>query len=309
MDIEYKKQLEKQHYKFIGEHTAIKICEWTKKSIKGQGVCYKQKFYGINSHRCIQMSPVVNFCDHDCIFCWRKRNNSPFEKVDEPEGMFEKMVEAQRKLLVGLKGYDKTDKKKLKEAQNPIHIAISLTGETLYYPKLSQLLTLLHEKGVSTFIVSNGQLPEVFEKMILPTQFYLSLDAPNEEMYKKIDKPMRRDGWNRLMKSMDIMKKRKNESRMAIRITLIKGINDIYPEQYANLIKRAEPHFVEVKAFMLLGASRERLTIANMPLHKEVREFSEKIADSIGWRIIDESRDSRVCLLMKEDFEGRIMKF
>ena len=64
MQKELKLLLEKQQYAFIGEHSAIKICEWTKRSLKDQGVCYKEKFYGINSHRCCQMTPAVNFCQN-----------------------------------------------------------------------------------------------------------------------------------------------------------------------------------------------------------------------------------------------------
>ncbi|RLE41207.1 4-demethylwyosine synthase TYW1, partial [Candidatus Woesearchaeota archaeon] len=51
---ELRKVLEKQQYAFIGRHSAIKICYWTKKSLLDEGVCYKQQFYGIKSHRCCQ---------------------------------------------------------------------------------------------------------------------------------------------------------------------------------------------------------------------------------------------------------------
>ena len=33
--------------------------------------CYKQTFYGIQSHRCLQMTPSINQCNHMCLFCWR----------------------------------------------------------------------------------------------------------------------------------------------------------------------------------------------------------------------------------------------
>ena len=78
---------------------------------------------------------------------------------------------------------------------------------------------------------------------------------------------------------------------------------------YANLIKIASPHFVEVKAYMLLGESRNRLRSENMPKHWEVRKFSEDICKYSGYKIIDEQESSRVVLLMKSDFNGRIMKF
>ena len=40
-----KKLMEKQGYRFIGNHSAVKTCEWTKKSLINKGSCYKQKFY------------------------------------------------------------------------------------------------------------------------------------------------------------------------------------------------------------------------------------------------------------------------
>ena len=48
--------LEKKGYRFVGskKHAAAKVCHWTKKSIMDDGVCYKEKFYGIESHRCLR---------------------------------------------------------------------------------------------------------------------------------------------------------------------------------------------------------------------------------------------------------------
>ncbi|MBN1159983.1 MAG: 4-demethylwyosine synthase TYW1, partial [Candidatus Diapherotrites archaeon] len=81
-------KLEKQQYRVVGNHSVVKICEWCKKSLRGEGVCYKQKFYGIKSHRCLQMSPAL-LCDQRCLFCWR--DTSIFNSlgwigaVDNPE--------------------------------------------------------------------------------------------------------------------------------------------------------------------------------------------------------------------------------
>ncbi|MDD5111641.1 MAG: 4-demethylwyosine synthase TYW1, partial [Candidatus Altiarchaeota archaeon] len=63
--------LEKQRYKTAGSHSAVKLCHWAKKSILNEGYCYKQQFYGIQSHRCLQMTPAVAWCTHKCVFCWR----------------------------------------------------------------------------------------------------------------------------------------------------------------------------------------------------------------------------------------------
>ena len=59
MDEQLKARLQKQHYHLVGEHAGVKICHWTKESLLRDRSCYKGKFYGIASHNCLQMSPVV----------------------------------------------------------------------------------------------------------------------------------------------------------------------------------------------------------------------------------------------------------
>ena len=38
------KQLHKQGYRLVGGHSAVKICEWTRKMLRGDGGCYKYIF-------------------------------------------------------------------------------------------------------------------------------------------------------------------------------------------------------------------------------------------------------------------------
>ena len=62
---EYKKALEKASYEIVGNHSAVEICGWTKKSLKGDSDgCYKQKFYGIRSHQFTQMTPSDGSCSN-----------------------------------------------------------------------------------------------------------------------------------------------------------------------------------------------------------------------------------------------------
>jgi tRNA wybutosine-synthesizing protein 1 len=69
------------------------------------------------------------------------------------------------------------------------------------------------------------------------------------------------------------------------------------PEEYGKLIKKADPDYVEVKAYMFVGSSRERLTLDNMPKFNEVKDFAKKIGDACGKEIVNESEVSRVVLL------------
>jgi len=296
-----KKKLEKQQYRIVGGHSAAKICSWTKKSILNKGECYKAKFYGIKSHLCCQMTPSLA-CTNLCVFCWREQStpttkNWKWKKIDSPKNIIKGCIEAQKKLLVGFYGNEKSNKKKLKEAEKPKHFAISLAGEPTLYPKLNELIKEIHKQGMSSFLVTNGMFPEILEK-VNPTQMYISVDAPNKELLRKIDKSCLKDAWKRLNKSLEAMSKKK--CRTAIRITLIKGMNICDVSGYSKLIKKANPDFIEVKAYMFVGSSRQRLSIKNMPRHNEVKGFSKKLEQKLDkWKIIDEQEESRVILLAK----------
>ena len=86
-----------------------------------------------------------------------------------------------------------------------------------------------------------------------------------------------------------------------MRITLARDINLKNPEFYAKLVERAQPTYVEPKAYMHVGFSRLRLNYENMPLHKEIREFAFSLAEETGYNFLDESKDSRVVLISKLD--------
>lgn len=233
--------------------------------------------------------------------------------IDDPLLIIDGSIKSHAKLLNGYPGNSKTNMKKWKDAQEPKHFAISLAGEPTLYPKLAELIKELHKRKKSTFLVTNGLVPErlleLEKENALPTQLYVSIDAPNKELFFKIDRSSIKDGWERLMQTLDILRKLKKKTRTSIRITLIKDMNMINPEQYAQLIKKSDALFVEVKAYMHVGSSRERLTIKHMPLHNEVKEFALEIGKHCGYKLIDEQQASRVVLLMKKDFPGRIMKF
>ena len=67
---EVRRVLEHQQYRLVGRHSAVKLCHWLKHSLRGKGVCYKQQFYGIRSHRCLQFTPVVNWCNQACRWAY-----------------------------------------------------------------------------------------------------------------------------------------------------------------------------------------------------------------------------------------------
>jgi tRNA wybutosine-synthesizing protein 1 len=98
------------------------------------------------------------------------------------------------------------------------------------------------------------------------------------------------------MQSLEIMSKLKTTT--VLRITLIKGWTMVHPEEYAKLIEKASPKFIEIKAYMWIGFSKQRLEITNMPKHEEVKEFAEQILKHLkNYKLKDEKKESRVVLL------------
>ena len=304
-----KKILEKQHYKIIGNHSVIKICSWTKKDLTDRGECYKARFYGLKSYLCCQMSPSI-VCSNQCQICWRDMSKDTVGTklngaLDDSREIVEKAIKGQKHLLNGFPGNTKLNKKKFEEAQNPKHFAISLIGEPLMYPKINELIKELNKRKISSFVVTNGQFYEEIKNLEPVTQLYLSLDAPNEKLLKKIDRAIFKNCWGRLNKSLEELSKRKD--RTCIRLTMIKDVNMCNEEEYAILIKKGNPDFVEVKAYMHLGRSREFLEEKNMPYHKDIKEFSERLAKYLeDYEIKDEHKESRVVLIAKKDAELRI---
>ena len=313
MDSKYKEQLKKQGYVFIGEHSAVKTCMYTSKSLAGKGNCYKQKFYGIQSHRCVQMSVAVNFCNLDCTFCWRERNNSAFGKIDDPAKLADNAIAAQRRLLSGFGGNQNTPKEKWDESKEPLHFAISLNGENTAYPRLGEFIAELKRRGHSTFLVTNGQLPEILRKMErenqLPTQIYISMSAPTPELFNQIDRPLYKDGWDRLKKSLRWLSTISDKTRTVVRLTIIKEVSTQYVKEFSELVNLAQPTYLEVKSYMHLGASKKRYSKENMGKHQDVVEFCKQLAPLTGYQLIDDQEISKVVLMMKEDRADRMMEF
>ncbi|MFC2154157.1 4-demethylwyosine synthase TYW1 [Candidatus Altiarchaeota archaeon] len=300
---ETKQILEHQHYKLVGRHSAVKLCHWLKKSLKDEGFCYKQQFYGIESHRCLQFTPVINWCNQSCIFCWRKTELTDKEEIpfsDDPDFIIEEAERQQRRLISGFGGIpERINHHKFKEAQHPNQVAISLAGEPLLYPHLGELIDAFHKRKYTTYLVTNGTFPKKIKELgPLPTQFYLSLDAPNEEIYKRLDVPFIKNGWQRVNETLELMPSL--DTRKVIRLTMVKGWNMKDEKEYAKLISKAKPDYVEVKAYMFVGDSRAKMNLENMPSHSEIREFSENLNDHVGYKIKDEKQDSRVVVLAKK---------
>ncbi|VVB59021.1 S-adenosyl-L-methionine-dependent tRNA 4-demethylwyosine synthase [Candidatus Anstonella stagnisolia] len=318
------KKLLRQKYHIVGKHSAVKMCQWTASTLKGEGSCYKNAFYGIQSHQCIQSTPVLLFCNHACVFCWRmmpeeglKFSDMPKKGFswDAPKEIVEGFVQAHRKTVSGFGGNPKTGGKVFEEANSPKHVALSLTGEPSMYPYMGELLEEFHKRGISTFLVTNGTYPNMVEKWkTLPTQLYVSLVAPNKEVYLKAIRPDSPVLWEQYLKTLEMLPELGKKTRTVLRMTLVRDVNMQPIEGYAQQILLAKPHYVEVKSMVFVGGARlkERgLSTGSMLGMEEIREYAKELAKLTGYIYAAEHAPSRIVLLCKDEkaLKSRMIDF
>jgi tRNA wybutosine-synthesizing protein 1 len=271
--------LSKQGYKLVGSHSAVKMCRWTKNSMRGRGGCYKHTFYGITSYQCMEMTPNLA-CASKCTFCWRHHKNPTGTewkwKIDEPEEIVASSLENHYNMIKALRGVPGVTEERFQQAHTVRHCALSLVGEPIFYPKINRLLGMLHERGISTFLVTNAQFPEAMRSLVPVTQLYVSIDAPNKETLKKIDRPLYRDFWERYIECLEIIREKKQ--RTVFRLTLVQKANMSDLEGYSELIKIGMPDFIEIKGVTFCGTSKaNKLTMENVPWHEQVVEFAQEL--------------------------------
>lgn len=283
--------LTKQGYTIVGSHSGVKICRWTKSALRGRGSCYKNSFYGIRSHLCMEATPSLS-CSNKCVFCWRHGTNpvgtSWRWKVDPPELIFQGVKEGHYKKIKMMRGVPGVRAERFAEAMRIRHCALSLVGEPIFYPHINRFVDLLHNEGISSFLVCNAQHPDQLAAMQRVTQLYVSIDASNRDSLRKIDRPLHRDFWERFEKCLEILREKRHVQRTVFRLTLVKGFN-VEDEAigYANLVEKALPCFVEVKGVTYCGTSSSAgagLTMKNVPFYEEVTAFVQALNDELDRR-------------------------
>ncbi len=302
------RKYQKAGYRVVGEHkhSGVEICRWTKSRLRGERNCYKA-VYGVRSHRCVQMTPSLDFCTFSCKFCWRSfgpDRNKASRKWDSPKELVDAMIAAQINLLSGFGGNPKTSRKDWEEAKDPAHFAISLDGEPTLYPHIAELIREIKSRGCTAFLVTNGTVPErlmeLIEKDAQPTNIYLSVYATTPEDYKKITNAFIEKPFEKVLQSLEMLK-RFTEARTIFRMTLVRNENMKDPEGFAKLAKIAGPDFIEMKGYSWLGESKERLTMQHMPRIEEMDAFAFVIAKETGYILKARDITSRVIILCKDE--------
>uniref|UniRef100_A0A8C5NIX0 tRNA 4-demethylwyosine synthase (AdoMet-dependent) n=1 Tax=Junco hyemalis TaxID=40217 RepID=A0A8C5NIX0_JUNHY len=255
--------LTKQGYKLIGSHSGVKLCRWTK-------VCSVSFSHFINKNKWVTVPSSLRHHTNPVGTEWRWR-------MDQPEQILQEALEKHQSMVRQFKGVSGVKAARLEEALAVKHCALSLVGEPIMYPHINQLVRLLHQQGISTFLVTNAQFPEEIRKLEPVTQLYVSVDASTKESLKRIDRPLFKDFWERFLDSLKALAEK--QQRTVYRLTLVKAWNVDELKAYADLISLGKPDFIEVKGVTYCGeSSASSLTMANVPWHEEVLSFVQELA-------------------------------
>lgn len=222
--------------------------------------------------------------------------------MDDPETVFQGALDNHIDMIKQFKGVPGVQPDKLEEGKTPQHCALSLVGEPIMYPEINRFVDLLHDKGISTFLVTNAQFPDAIRNLVPVTQLYVSVDASTKESLKKIDRPLFKDFWERFLDSLRALSHK--GQRTVYRLTLVKAFNTDEIEAYANLVALGQPDFIEIKGVTYCGDSKaSNLTMSNVPWHEEVVGFVKDIASNLpDYEIASEHEHSNCILLAHKKF-------
>lgn len=270
--------------------------------------CYKQRFYGVPTHRCLQMTPSLGHCTQSCVFCWRAtpetlgvgwEQTQAIKGGDDPDAIVESAIAAHRKLIYGWGGNQNVTEQCLKEALDPVHAAISLEGEPTLYDRLGDLVQSFKSHGFrSVFIVTNGTKPEVLANLgTEPSQLYVSLCAPDENTYDITCRPMVPNAWEKVMETLDLLHSFRCPT--VIRQTLVPKLNMNNILGYAKLALKAEPTYIEPKGAMSVGFARQRFSYEEMANWEQIKVFAAKLSEETGYTVIDEQYESNIVLMSR----------
>jgi len=303
--------LKKMGYRFAGKHSAVQICRWTKNALRGDGVCWKEKFYGISCAGCCQMTPSVMWCENQCLHCWRPIEmnlGADLPTVDDPIEILDGIVAARKKLLMGFKGRRGIDMKKFKEALEPSLYTMSLSGEPTIYPRLGEMFAEIRRRGAVSFLVTNGLNPDVVKNLeTLPTQITVSMNAPNEKLFDVWHRSIKKNAWEVFNETLDVIRDLKNVRRV-VRLTLVDvGEEGKFNEmtnmsgenvgEYCDLIRKASPDFVHVKGYKSVGYARARMGYDKQPWFEAIKEYALKMNEELDDYEVG-AEDERSCVVM-----------
>jgi len=308
LNAQQRSSLTKQGYKLIGSHSGVKLCRWTKAMLRGRGGCYKHTFYGISSYQCMEMTPSLA-CANKCVFCWRHHTNPVGKEwkwvMDPPEMIIEAAISKHQQMIKTMKGVPGVQPARFQEAFTVKHCALSLVGEPIMYPKINEYLKMLHERNISSFLVTNAQFPDKIQTLDPVCQLYVSVDASTKQELKEVDRPLFSDFWERFLASLTSLKDKR--VRTVYRLTLVKGFNMSEVSEYAKLVTLGQPTFIEIKGVTFCGNNnKDSLTMQNVPFHTEVRDFCEALCKQLDTKYEIACEHAHSCCILISDTKLKV---
>jgi tRNA wybutosine-synthesizing protein 1 len=284
----------------------VGLCYWTRMSVCRTGVCYKEIFYGIPSHQCVEFTPMPDRCNLDCVFCWRACKdlsfNQPLPRLTSIENYLDKMLTLRNTMMAGLGSHPYVDSALLKDSYQAKYWTFSYTGEPTLAEDLPQMLDDLKKRGSTVLLVTNGTRPEVIEKLktTLPDQFYLSLNGYDRESFFYLTRPRSASLWK---KHCDFaLEFSRLKCRKVLRVTMLENFNmdEKAAAGYAHQIKLIKPEYVELKSFARLGQSIDNFPKEAVPTHARIMNFAQQVSRASGYRLSCEHERARVALLCRD---------
>nr|MDO8117804.1 radical SAM protein [Candidatus Sigynarchaeota archaeon] len=102
--LDFRRAYERSNYRLVGKHkhSALKPCHWLMAKLytgRQNRNCYKG-YFGIKSEKCIQCTPALPFCTHNCVFCWRDMEKGSLGasfslQPDEPKSLVSEFIRNQ----------------------------------------------------------------------------------------------------------------------------------------------------------------------------------------------------------------------
>jgi len=207
-------------------------------------------------------------------------------KTDAPAFIVEEAVSKHVAMINEAKGIPGVKPERWREALTVRHCALSLVGEPIMYPHINELVSELHRRDISTFLVTNAQFPEAIRKLVPVTQLYVSVDAGDEASLVKIDRPLFKDAWARLRESLILLDQKRQ--RTVARLTIVNGYNADDLEGYAALLTLGKPTLVEIKGVTFCGKSdASDLTMESCPWFHEILELSKNLCRLLNEQLSD----------------------
>ena len=225
-------------------------------------------------------------CSFDCIYCQIGRTTNKTSERKEYVPLEEVVAQLKEKL-----------------PSKPDYITLSGSGEPTLYSRLGELISEIKSMtDTPVAILTNGStlwLPEVRESIIEADLLVPSLDAGNEEVFRKVNRPCDEITFDKLVEGL-ISFRKEYVGEYNLEVFLIEGINSSTEQasEIAKLTASIKPDRAQLNTVArppaedyAMGVSSDRLEEL-LPLFGEdaeiIADFSRKQLDSTAAAVCDD---------------------